>query len=195
MELQKQEYSQKSSFCLPFLPFLQYPFRPHGSIRSWCENFIPRLIMFHTLKPNKGSTKARKRVARGNASGTGTTAGRGTKGQQSRTGKGRNMGFEGGQTPLIRRQPKLGGFHRPMKVVMEPLNLDRLEQKVPAGTYDIAALTTLRVISGKRSVKLLGRGVVSKKFVLTVHAASASARAAVEKAGGSVTIMRRTSMK
>jgi large subunit ribosomal protein L15 len=144
--------------------------------------------MFNSLKPNRGSTRNKKRVARGNGSGTGTTAGRGTKGQQSRTGKGRNLGFEGGQTPLIRRQPKMGGFFRPMKVVMEPLNIDTLEAKVEAGTYDVAALAKARVVSGKKSVKLLGRGEVKKKFALTVHAASASAKAAIEKAGGSVTI-------
>lgn len=144
--------------------------------------------MFHSIKPNRGSTKNKKRVARGNGSGTGTTAGRGTKGQQSRVGKGRNLGFEGGQTPLIRRQPKLGGFTRPMKVVMEPLNLDVLEARVQAGKYDVAALAKLRIITGKRSVKLLGRGEVKKKYDLTVHAASESAKAAITKAGGSVTI-------
>ncbi len=144
--------------------------------------------MFHSIKPNKGSTQNKKRVARGNGSGTGTTAGRGTKGQQSRVGKGRNLGFEGGQTPLIRRQPKLGGFFRPMKVIMEPLNLDVLETRAEPGTYDVPALAKHRLVTGKRAVKLLGRGEVKKKFVLTVNAASASARMAIEKAGGSVTI-------
>ena len=144
--------------------------------------------MYHSLRPNKGSTKNKKRVARGNGSGTGTTAGRGTKGQQSRVGKNRSLGFEGGQTPLIRRQPKLGGFFRPMKDVAEPLNLDVLEKRVPAGTYDIPALAKLRIVSGKRSVKLLGRGEVKKKFVLTVTKTSKSAKAAIEKAGGTVTL-------
>ena len=145
--------------------------------------------MLHVLKPNRGSTQKKKRVARGNASGSGTTAGRGTKGQQSRVGKGRRLGFEGGQTPLIRRQPKLGGFHRPMRVEMEPLNLDMLE-KADAGTYDIAGLAAAKLVSGKRAVKVLGRGTVTKKFALTVNAASASAKQAIEKAGGSVTIAR-----
>ena len=144
--------------------------------------------MFHSIKPNRGSTKNKKRVARGNGSGTGTTGGRGQKGQQSRVGKGRNIGFEGGQTPLIRRQPKLGGFTRSMKVFMEPLNLDVLEKRVPAGTYTVLDLAKLRLVSGKRSVKLLGRGEVKKKFMLTVHATSAAAKAAIEKSGGSVTI-------
>lgn len=146
--------------------------------------------MLHTLKPNRGSTQKRKRVARGNASGTGTTAGRGTKGQQSRVGKGRRLGFEGGQTPLIRRQPKLGGFHRPMRPDYDILNLDRLEAKAEPGTYDTAKLASLRLVSGKNKIKLLGRGTVSKKFALTVHASSEAAKAAIEKAGGSVTITR-----
>lgn len=144
--------------------------------------------MLHALKPNKGSTHTRHRVARGNGSGSGTTGGRGQKGQQSRVGKGRRLGFEGGQTPLLRRQPKLGGFTHPRRIEMEPLNLDTLEEKVQAGIYDRAGLAALRIITGKRPVKLLGRGTLTKKISLTVQAASASAKAAVEKAGGTVTI-------
>jgi large subunit ribosomal protein L15 len=143
--------------------------------------------MLHTLKPNKGSTHSRKRLARGNASGTGNTSGRGTKGQQSRVGKGRNLGFEGGQTPLIRRQPKLRGFHRPMKVEMEVLNLDVLETSLEAGTYTIGDLMMKRLVSGKKPVKLLARGTITKKFTLTLTAASKSAIEAVTKAGGSIT--------
>lgn len=146
--------------------------------------------MLHSLKPNKGSTHKRSRVARGNGSGSGTTGGRGTKGQQSRSGKGRRLGFEGGQTPLIRRQPKLGGFTHPRRADMEILNVDLLESKVPAGSYDIPALVKLRVISGSRPVKLLGRGELKKKISVTVNSASKSAKAAVEKAGGSVTIVK-----
>ncbi len=144
--------------------------------------------MLHSIKPNRGSTHTSRRVARGNGSGRGTTAGRGTKGQQSRVGKGRRLGFEGGQTPLLRRQPKLGGFFRPMRREMEPLNLDTLEARVPAGTYDVAALVKLRIVSGRRPIKLLGRGKVTKKFSLTLDAASKTAKEAVVKAGGSVTI-------
>ncbi len=146
--------------------------------------------MLHTLKPNKGSTQKRKRVARGNASGSGTTAGRGTKGQQSRVGKGRRLGFEGGQTPLLRRQPKLGGFTAPGRINYDILNLDRLEAKAEAGSYDKTSLKALRLVGGKNPVKLLGRGAVTKKFSLTVAAASESAKKAIEKAGGSVTVQR-----
>ncbi len=144
--------------------------------------------MFHTLKPNKGSTHSSRRFARGNGSGRGSTAGRGTKGQQSRSGKGRRLGFEGGQTPLIRRQPKLGGFAAPSRVTVDVLNLDTLETKATPGTYDRASLAALRLVSGKLPIKLLGRGAVTKKFAITVYAVSKTAKAAIEKAGGSVTI-------
>jgi large subunit ribosomal protein L15 len=146
--------------------------------------------MFHTLKPDAGSTRKRKRVARGNGSGQGTTAGRGTKGQQSRTGKGRKPGFEGGQTPIIRRQPKLGGFLAPRRRDYEILNLDVLEKRLQAGSYDAATLRQARIIDGSRPIKVLGRGAVTKKFALSVHAISDSAKQAIEKAGGSVTIVK-----
>jgi large subunit ribosomal protein L15 len=144
--------------------------------------------MLHTLKPAQGATKRRKRVARGNSSGTGTTAGRGTKGQQSRTGKGRKFGFEGGQIPLLRRQPKLGGFRSPRKERYEIINLDILEEKLEAGTYDAAALRKAKVARSQRPVKILAGVELTKKFVLTVDAASEGAKKAVEKAGGSVAI-------
>jgi large subunit ribosomal protein L15 len=146
--------------------------------------------MLHTLRPAYGSTKRRKRVARGNSGKGGTTAGRGTKGQQSRTGKGRKFGFEGGQTPLLRRQPKLGGFLAPRSQDYEAVNIDTLESRLPAGEYDVAALKEHRLVDGSRSVKILGRGTVSKKFVLKVHAASKSAKEAVKKAGGSIAIVK-----
>lgn len=147
--------------------------------------------MLHSLRPASGSKFRRKRLARGNAGKGGTTAGRGTKGQQSRTGKGRKLGFEGGQVPLIMRQPKLGGFTTPRSVTFETVNLDVLEKKLPAGTYSITDLVQKRVISKGRAVKILGRGSVAKKFELEAHAASKSAKDAVKKAGGSITIVKR----
>ncbi|MBP9773198.1 MAG: 50S ribosomal protein L15 [Candidatus Peribacteraceae bacterium] len=143
--------------------------------------------MVHILKPNVGATHKVHRRARGNASGSGTTAGRGTKGQQSRSGKGRRAGFEGGQTPLIRRQPKLGGFTRPGRIEFEVLNIGTIE-KLDAGSYSVNALKKARLVSGKHPVKILGSGEITKKFTLTVHAASKSAKEAVEKAGGSIVI-------
>ncbi len=145
--------------------------------------------MLNTLKPNPGSRRTRKKVARGNSGGGGTTAGRGTKGQHARTGKGYRFGFEGGQVPLIRRQPKLGGFNQPRRRSFEPLNLDTLEAKLDAGSYDPAALRAKRILRTNSPVKLLSRGAVTKKFALSVHAVSGKAKEAVEKAGGSVTII------
>ncbi len=146
--------------------------------------------MLHALRPAQGSTFKRKRVARGNAAGGGTTAGRGTKGQDARAGKSkRKKGFEGGQVPLLRRQPKMGGFVRPRKVAYEPLNVSTLESLLEPGTYDLAELRTRRLVRGKGPVKLLADGKLTKKFTLTVNAASKTAREAVKNAGGSVSFL------
>ncbi len=145
--------------------------------------------MLHNLRPASGSTKTRKRVGRGNSAGGGTTAGRGTKGQHSRVGKGRKHGFEGGQVPLLRRQPKLGGFKAPRAKEYEVVNVNSLEA-LGAGTYTIADLKKHRLVRKGDLVKVLGMGTVTKKIQLEVHAASASAKDAIQKAGGSVTILR-----
>jgi len=146
--------------------------------------------MLHTIAPAPGSRKNKKRVARGNSAGGGTTAGRGTKGQQSRSGYKHNFGFEGGQTPLLRRQPKIGGFTNPNRKEFEPINIATLEEKLAAGSYDEAALRNAKLLRTKKPVKLLARGEVKKKFTLTVHATSAKAKAAVEAAGGTVNIVK-----
>ncbi len=145
--------------------------------------------MLHSLRPASGSTKRRKRVGRGNSAGGGTTAGRGTKGQHSRVGKGRMHGFEGGQVPLLRRQPKLGGFKSPRAKEYEVVNLSSLET-LDAGAYTVADLKVKRLIRKGDLVKVLGTGSVTKKFQLEVHAVSKSAKEAISKAGGSVTILR-----
>ncbi len=141
--------------------------------------------MLHTLKPAKGSRKKIKRIARGD-----TTAGRGTKGQHARTGKGQRFGFEGGQTPLIRRQPKLGGFVQPGRREYGVLNVDDLAKMLGAGSYDIAALRQRKMVRTKKPVKILGRGALTKKLSLSVHAVSGSAKEAIEKAGGTITIVK-----
>lgn len=147
--------------------------------------------MLHTLRPAHGSTQKRKRVARGNAAGGGTTAGRGQKGQQSRTGrKHAKVGFEGGQTPLLRRLPKLSGFTNHRRVAYEPLNLHVLERLLPAGSYSLAELRHRGVLTTRKPVKLLGHGAVTKAFTVEAHASSKGARAAIEAAGGVVTIVR-----
>lgn len=146
--------------------------------------------MVHTIKPAPGSRISKKRVARGNSAGGGTTAGRGTKGQDSRSGKSkRYAGFEGGQMPLIKRMPKLPGFRSPNKVEYEVLNLSTLEEKLEAGSYNPDTLKEAKVLATKKPVKILGKGTVSKKFELTVNAASKSAKEAIAKAGGSIKIV------
>ncbi len=146
--------------------------------------------MLHSLRPASGSTKRRKRIARGNAGKGGTTAGRGTKGQHSRTGKGRKLGFEGGQVPLLMRQPKLGGFTRPRRVVYEVINLSKLEAKLPAGTYTLQDLKDKRIVRNGKHVKILATGALTKKFAIEAHAASKAAKEAIKKAGGTLTIVR-----
>lgn len=161
-----------------------------GIRRSRVVSTFPLARMLHTLKPALGSRKYRKRVARGNSAGGGTTAGRGTKGQHARTGKGRKHGFEGGQVPLLVRQPKLGGFKRPRREEYSVVNLEAIEEALEPGSYNVAALRAKRLVRRTQRVKLLGEGTLTKKYSLSVHAASRSAKAAVEKAGGTVTILR-----
>ncbi|MBI4129255.1 50S ribosomal protein L15 [Candidatus Peregrinibacteria bacterium] len=152
-------------------------------------------MMLHTLRPSPGSRRKPRRVGRGISAGGGKTAGRGTKGQHARTGKGRRFGFEGGQTPLLRRQPKLGGFRNPRRRVYQVLDVRRLEQKLEAGSYDLEALRGHKLVQGDHPVKLLGKGELTKKLILTVHAASKGARRAVENAGGELTIIKKGTLK
>lgn len=145
--------------------------------------------MLHSLRPASGSTKRRKRIARGNAGKGGTTAGRGTKGQHSRTGKGKRFGFEGGQVPLIMRQPKLGGFKAPRRQEYEILNIGTIDERLPAGKYSLQDLKEKRIVRHGKHVKILGQGELTKKFELEAHAASKSAKDAIRKAGGTITIL------
>lgn len=144
--------------------------------------------MLHILQPAPGARKGKKRIARGNSAGGGTTAGRGTKGQLSRKGNSKRVGYEGGQTPLLRRQPKFGGFTNPNRKEYEVLNVSTLEESLTAGTYTAADLRDQKLLATKKRVKILGNGTVQKKFTLTVDAASKTAIAAIEKAGGKLII-------
>jgi len=141
-----------------------------------------------------GARKTRRRVGRGIGSGKGKTAGRGVKGQKARTGVA-VKGFEGGQMPLHRRLPKRG-FNKPFRKEFNEINLGRLQQAIDAGkldaksTIDADALVKAGVVRrAKHGVRLLGEGELKAKVALTVAGASKSAVAAVEKAGGSVTIL------
>ncbi|MDR1016058.1 MAG: 50S ribosomal protein L15 [Coriobacteriales bacterium] len=138
------------------------------------------------LKPAKGATKARKRVGRGEAAGGGKTAGRGLNGQKSRSGGGKGAGFEGGQTPLARRLPKLPGFRNFNKEYYLPVNLGRLDEKFADGeTVNAISLVEKGIIKNSDSlVKILGGGKLTKKLTVQADKFSASAQDAIVKAGG-----------
>ena len=150
------------------------------------------MTKLNELSPRPGSTKGRMRVGRGPGSGKGKTAGRGVKGQKSRTGVS-IAGFEGGQMPLHMRMPKRG-FNNPFAKEFAEVNLWRIEQAIAAGKLDAGqpidadALVKAGVLRrAKDGVKLLGKGELKAKVNLTVYSATPSARAAVEKAGGTLT--------
>lgn len=141
-------------------------------------------MKYHQLKANP--TKQPKRLGRGIAGGQGKTAGRGTKGQNSRAGGGVRPGFEGGQTPLMQRLPKLRGFHSHKKhpQVIYTADLNQLE----AGIVDNLALTKGGLVATPHSiVKLILNGALNKKFQVKLQAASQGAQTAIKKAGGSFT--------
>lgn len=141
------------------------------------------------LKPAKGSTKTKKRLGRGEGSGYGDTAGRGHKGAKSRSGYKTKRGFEGGQMPLQRRVPKFG-FTNPNRKEYTGINLDvlqRLATEKNIETFDIVVFVENGLCSKKDLVKVLGRGELTAKVKVTAHAFSATAKAAIEKAGGELT--------
>lgn len=146
----------------------------------------------HDLKPNKGAHRDRKRVGRGTAAGQGKTAGRGTKGQRSRSGGGVPLYHQGGNLPFFRKLPfKRGeGMHVVNRIRYEEVNLDQLA--VFAAQSDINPETLLDagiVNDARMPVKVLGRGEVTAALNLTVHAISKSAQAKIEGAGGSVELI------
>ena len=140
----------------------------------------------HDLHPAPGAKRSRKRIGRGPGSGTGKTAGKGHKGQKSRSGYSRRYGFEGGQMPLVRRIPKRG-FCNIFRVEYQVVNLKDLDRLFADGeTVSVENLVEKGLVrGGKRLVKVLGDGELSKKLNVQVHKFSASARAGIEKAGGS----------
>lgn len=145
-------------------------------------------MKLHQLKPAKGSTKTNKRLGRGQGSG-GSTAGRGHKGAQSRSGYHKKFGFEGGQMPLQRRTPKFG-FKNNNKIYYKPMNLDLLEQLVQKTGESNLSIEVFRkngLISKNDRIKLLGRGEIKSKINVEAHAFSEKASKAIEQAGGAVT--------
>jgi large subunit ribosomal protein L15 len=140
----------------------------------------------HNLKPAEGSTKNRKRIARGEGSGKGGTATRGHKGAKSRSGYSRKVGFEGGQMPLQRRVPKFG-FKNFNRVEFVPFNLDRLSAIAEKFNLDVISPETLHansIIAKGDLVKILGNGELSKGVEVHAHSFSKSALKAIEDKGG-----------
>ena len=140
----------------------------------------------HTLAPNPGATKTKKRLGRGRGSGTGKTSGKGVKGQKARPGHhGARLAFEGGQMPMPRRVPKRG-FKNPFRVEAFPINVQLLEQIFEAGAVvDIDALRAKGVVPKKAEVvKILGEGELTKKLTVRAHRFSKLAKEKLEAAGG-----------
>jgi large subunit ribosomal protein L15 len=151
-------------------------------------------MKLNEISDNPGARKARMRIGRGIGSGKGKTGGRGGKGQTARTGV-RIKGFEGGQMPLHRRLPKRG-FNNIFALELNEVNLDRVQAALDKATLDgkdtidAEALVRAGVLRRARDgVRLLGRGEIKAALAFAVHGASKAAVAAVEKAGGSVTIL------
>jgi len=150
-------------------------------------------MKLHELQPSTGAKKRKKRVGRGISAGQGKTAGRGTKGQNARSGGGVRPYFEGGQLPLVRKLPFVRGykFFNPYKVEFKPVNLDQLSERF-AAEADVSPETLVKVGLIKHSedlVVVLGRGEVDRPLKVRAHRISASARAKIEAAGGSVELL------
>ena len=147
-------------------------------------------VTLNTLKGKFGSTSKRKRVGRGAGSGTGKTSGRGMKGQQSRSGYSRKVGFEGGQMPLQRRLPKRG-FHNRFRKNYSEINVGVLENLEDGMILNFQNFLKAGLASkkSKDGIKLLGFGDIKKAFHLKIQHCSKSAKKKIEDAGGSVEIV------
>jgi len=142
-------------------------------------------MRLHDLKPRPGSKHRRKLLGRGESSGHGKTSGRGGKGQSARSGSSIRIGFEGGQMPLARRMPKRGFNNTRFRVSYLPVNLSILNNFEDGSVVDIALLKQAGHATGPSDgVKILGRGELLKKLTVRATAFSASAKAAIEKLGG-----------
>lgn len=145
-------------------------------------------MKLHSLKPAPGSIHSKKRIGRGEGSGHGVTAGKGNKGQQSRTGYSAKNGHEGGQMPIQRRMPKRG-FKNINRVDYKVFNLgqiDYLVEKYQMDTFNLENLYINGLIKATDLVKVLGAGEIKSKVAVKVNAVSGKAKEAIEAAGGSV---------
>lgn len=149
-------------------------------------------MKLHELRPAKGATHKEKRIGRGEGSGHGGTATKGTKGQQSRAGYKRKMAHEGGQMPIQRRVPKRG-FKNPHRIEYKVFNLGQIEQlaeKYSIADFSLENLYANNLISQTDRVKILGNGELKAKLTVRVNAASEKAKAAIEAAGGTLEIVK-----
>lgn len=142
----------------------------------------------HELRSPEGARSKKQRVGRGTGSGRGKTSGRGQKGQLAR-GDGFRLGFEGGQMPLAQRLPKLGGFKNPFKKVYRPLNLGKLNRFEDGTDVTADLLFEAGLVGQGEEYKVLGAGKLGRRLAVSAHAFSEGARAAIEKAGGSVSVL------
>ena len=146
-------------------------------------------MRLNDLSPAAGTRQTRKRVGRGVGSGWGKTAGRGSKGQNSRSGGGVRPGYEGGQMPIHRRLPKRG-FKNIFKKIYAIVNIRDLEKFESGSVVDEAALVREGLVKGKRDgIKLLGQGEIDMPLTVKIHMISRSARAKIESAGGKVEVL------
>lgn len=148
-------------------------------------------ITLHNLKPAEGSVQGRKRIARGQGSGWGGTAGRGHKGAKSRSGYKSKRGFEGGQMPLQRRTPKRG-FKNPNRIEYTVINLAKLQEiaeKNNITEFNFETFRALKLISKFDKLKVLGNGELKSKLTVSAHAFSDKAKEAIEKLGGSTSVI------
>jgi large subunit ribosomal protein L15 len=146
-------------------------------------------VKLHELRPAEGTTKAKKRIGRGTASGQGKSAGKGQKGQNARSGGGVRIGFEGGQMPLYRRLPKVG-FTNIFRKEYAVVNVSDLEVFENGTTVTIDTLKEAGLVKDVKSgVKLLGNGEISKKLTVQVNKFSKSAAEKVAAAGGKVEVI------
>ncbi|MBN1289618.1 MAG: 50S ribosomal protein L15 [Actinobacteria bacterium] len=147
-------------------------------------------MRLHTLKPPTGSRKPRKRVGRGTSSGRGSTSGRGSKGQKARSGAKIRVGFEGGQMPLVRRLPKLGGFTPRNRVEYAEVNVSKLDRFDAGETIDPARMAEAGLVKkAEARVKILGNGELKKGLNVKAHAYSHGAREKIETAGGTAEVI------
>ena len=171
-------------------PAAARPPRPAKKTPASATTARPPATGVHDLAPAPGATHYKKRIGRGPGSGHGKTAGKGHKGQKSRTGYRHQRGFEGGQMPLHRRIPKRG-FTNIFRVEYDIVNLSDLDRFEAGAAVNPESLDALRLARKNRPIKILGDGEIKKALTVSAHKFSASAKARIEAAGGRCEVLSR----